>query len=177
MIDRTFHIWWAVALAGLSFASPEPTAAPVPTKASYRQRRDIVSDPKSVAGDATSGIAGYATGVATLLSGAPSYVASGKSSSSPESIVQLLTEIVTGVPELYENLPTGTAVQSSLGLSDDDMAAIPTSIANFPPYANWTGEVWNVRFHGNIYKQRTFESSESRLHVEDYTDKRCSKHV
>lgn len=57
-----------------------------------------------------------------------------------------------GVPGWFENLPTGTNVMSSLGINDDDLAAIPTSVLNLPPYANWTDQGWNVRFHGNVYK-------------------------
>lgn len=41
---------------------------------------------------------------------------------------------------------------SSLGIGDDDLAAIPTQVLNIPPYANWTDQGWNVRFHGNVYK-------------------------
>lgn len=57
-----------------------------------------------------------------------------------------------GIPGWFEGLPTGTAVMSSLGINDDDLAAIPTSVLNVPPYANWTDQGWNVRFHGNVYK-------------------------
>lgn len=42
---------------------------------------------------------------------------------------------------------------SSLGLSDEQLAALPTQALNIPPYANYTDQGWNVRFHGNIYKQ------------------------
>jgi hypothetical protein len=44
-------------------------------------------------------------------------------------------------------------VQSSLGLNNSQLAALPTQVLNLPPYANWTNEGWNVRFHGNVYKQ------------------------
>jgi hypothetical protein len=44
-------------------------------------------------------------------------------------------------------------VQSSLGLNDSQLAALPTQVLNIPPYANWTNQGWNVRFHGNVYKQ------------------------
>ena len=125
-------------LAGLSLyaqASPEPLPAPEITSSpalneatrTYKHRRDIIS---SIAGGASQVISGVASNVPNV----PSYVAS-------------------GVPEFYENLPTGSAVQSSLGLSDDEIRATPTSVANYPPYANWTDQGWNVRFHGNIYRQ------------------------
>jgi phosphatidate phosphatase APP1 len=41
---------------------------------------------------------------------------------------------------------------SSLGINDGDLAAKPTEVLNIPPYANWTEQGWNVRFHGNVYK-------------------------
>lgn len=44
-------------------------------------------------------------------------------------------------------------MQSSLSLNDSQVAALPTQVLNIPPYANWTNEGWNVRFHGNVYKQ------------------------
>lgn len=61
--------------------------------------------------------------------------------------------VASGVPQFFNDLPTGTAVQSSLGISSSDLAASPTQALNVPPYANWTDEGWSVRVHGNIYKQ------------------------
>lgn len=40
--------------------------------------------------------------------------------------------VASGVPNFFQDFPTGTAVQSSLGLSDDDMAALPTQVLNLP---------------------------------------------
>jgi phosphatidate phosphatase APP1 len=57
-----------------------------------------------------------------------------------------------GIPGWFEGLPTGTQVMSSLGIHDSDLAAKPTEVLNVPPYANWTDQGWNVRFHGNVYK-------------------------
>jgi hypothetical protein len=57
----------------------------------------------------------------------------------------------TGIPGWFEGLPTGTQVLSKLGVGDD-LAAKPTEVLNVPPYANWTDQGWNVRFHGNVYK-------------------------
>lgn len=81
-------------------------------------------------------------GVLSDLGNVPSYVAS-------------------GVPDYFQNLPTGDSVASSLGLSDEQLAAEPTQALNIPPYANYTDQGWNVRFHGNIYKQP--EINESKL--------------
>lgn len=61
--------------------------------------------------------------------------------------------VASGVPQFFNELPTGTAVESSLGISTSDLAASPTQALNVPPYANWTDQGWNVRIHGNIYKQ------------------------
>lgn len=61
--------------------------------------------------------------------------------------------VASGVPQFFNDLPTGTAVQSSLGISSSDLAASPTLALNVPPYANWTEQGWNVRIHGNIYKK------------------------
>lgn len=38
-------------------------------------------------------------------------------------------------------------------MQSSDLAALPTEALNIDPYANWTNSGWNVRFHGNIYKQ------------------------
>lgn len=59
--------------------------------------------------------------------------------------------VASGVPQFFNNLPTGTAVESSLGITD--LSASPTQALMVPPYANWTDQGWNVRIHGNIYKQ------------------------
>lgn len=61
--------------------------------------------------------------------------------------------VASGVPQFFNDLPTGTAVLSSLGVSSSDLEASPTQALNVPPYANWTDQGWNVRIHGNIYKQ------------------------
>lgn len=61
--------------------------------------------------------------------------------------------VASGVPQFFNDLPTGTAVMSDLGISSSDLAASPTQALNVPPYANWTDQGWNVRIHGNIYKQ------------------------
>lgn len=58
-----------------------------------------------------------------------------------------------GVPNFFQDFPTGDKVKSSLGIDDQQLAAYPTNVLNIPPYANWTDAGWNVRFHGNVYKQ------------------------
>jgi len=97
---------------------------PQPTIFRARSRRDILDDVGNAVDSVLSG----------LGSGVPSYVAS-------------------GVPNFFQDFPTGTAVQSSLGLSDADVAALPTQVLNIPSFANWTGSGWSLLVHGNVYKQ------------------------
>ncbi|KAI0830913.1 hypothetical protein F5Y06DRAFT_281832 [Hypoxylon sp. FL0890] len=61
--------------------------------------------------------------------------------------------IASGVPQFFQDFPSGQAVESSLGINDTALAATPTQVLNIPAYANWTEQGWNVRIHGNVYKQ------------------------
>ncbi|KAH6656699.1 hypothetical protein BKA67DRAFT_552744 [Truncatella angustata] len=61
--------------------------------------------------------------------------------------------IASGVPQFFQDFPVGDDVESSLGINDDDLRATPTQALNLPAYANWTDQGWNVRVHGNIFKQ------------------------
>ncbi|KIN01425.1 hypothetical protein OIDMADRAFT_122409 [Oidiodendron maius Zn] len=132
-----FRIFLLAALASTSLgvAVPHPmiTAAPslVERAPSKVQGRDIVSD-----------IGGLGSYLSSVVGTYPSYIAS-------------------GIPNFFQGFPTGTAVQSSLGLSDSDLAATPTQVLNIPGYANWTENGWNLRFHGNVFKQPNI--SESKL--------------
>lgn len=128
------------ALAALSYALPEPTANPEPVARAAPAPEPSVTDPtrtfkgrrRNILSDATADLG-------SALNGLPSYVAS-------------------GVPQLFVTLPSGSAAASSAGVSNVD--AVPTSVANYPPYANWTGQNWNVRFHGNVYRQRKYTPSD-----------------
>lgn len=40
--------------------------------------------------------------------------------------------VASGVPQYFNDLPTGTAVESSLGISSSDLAAKPTQALNVP---------------------------------------------
>lgn len=73
-----------------------------PTK-TYKSRRGIISD---LAGD----IGGI---LSELGSNIPSYVAS-------------------GIPNFFQDFPTGDKVQSSLGIDDDQVRALPTQVLNIP---------------------------------------------
>ncbi|KAF7714030.1 Uncharacterized protein PECH_000519 [Penicillium ucsense] len=70
------------------------------------------------------------------------------------------TWVASGVPNFFQGFPTGDSVASSLGLKSSDLAALPTNVLNIDPYANWTKSGWNVRFHGNVYKQPNTSRSE-----------------
>ncbi|KAF2102230.1 hypothetical protein NA57DRAFT_35607 [Rhizodiscina lignyota] len=114
--------------AAVAEAAPQITPPPSlvqrdPTR-TYKHRRDILSD---LDNDVNSVLS-------FLGSDVPSYVAS-------------------GIPNFFQNFPTGDKVESSLGLDSSQLAALPTQVLNVPPYANWTDQGWNVRFHGNVYKQ------------------------
>ncbi|KAI9820419.1 MAG: hypothetical protein M1832_003752 [Thelocarpon impressellum] len=61
--------------------------------------------------------------------------------------------VASGVPNFFQDFPVGGDVQKSLGLDDAQISALPTQVINVPPYANWTDQGWNVRFHGNVFKQ------------------------
>ncbi|KAI6084227.1 hypothetical protein F4821DRAFT_243242 [Hypoxylon rubiginosum] len=61
--------------------------------------------------------------------------------------------VASGVAQFFQDFPTGSAVESSLGISDSDLAPSPTHVLNIPAYGNWTEQGWNVRVHGNVYKQ------------------------
>jgi len=68
--------------------------------------------------------------------------------------------VASGVPNFFQDFPTGTAVQSSLGLSDDAIDALPTQVLNLPSYANWTALGWSLIVHGNVFKQPNISQSQ-----------------
>ncbi|KAI9812567.1 MAG: hypothetical protein M1827_004556 [Pycnora praestabilis] len=114
------------AAAAAANAKPQITPSPiesVPTR-TYKHRRDILSD---LTGDVSSVLG-------SLGSDIPSYVAS-------------------GVPNFFQGFPSGSAVESSLGIDSTQLAALPTQVLNIPGYGNWTDQGWNLRFHGNVFKQ------------------------
>lgn len=129
-------------LAALVAAAPAPNPIPqpnavaprdpliTPSLVEYNPSRTI-NFPRNIISDAKGH---FDSVLSSLGSDVPSYVAS-------------------GVPDFFQGFPTGDKVQSSLGIDDDQVAALPTNVLNLPPYGNWTDEGWNVRFHGNVYKQ------------------------
>ncbi|KAL8906381.1 MAG: hypothetical protein Q9171_006284 [Xanthocarpia ochracea] len=113
----------AVLIPEQPLTTPSPTLQNDVTR-TIHSRRDILDDIK---GD-VNGI------LSDLGSAIPSYVAS-------------------GVPNFFQDFPVGGDAQRSLGISDEQVDALPTSVLNIPGYANWTDQGWNLRFHGNVYKQ------------------------
>jgi hypothetical protein len=107
-----------LAILPVVLALPAPTPAPAPVAIAHPmvtprasltdrtptrvQERDII--------DSITGLGDY---IGSLVGSFPSYVAS-------------------GVPQFFQDLPTGTAVQSSLSLSDNDLDALPTQVLNIP---------------------------------------------
>ncbi|KAK6432198.1 hypothetical protein LTR95_011634 [Oleoguttula sp. CCFEE 5521] len=69
--------------------------------------------------------------------------------------------VASGVPNFFQDFPTGDKVQSSLGIDDAQVSALPTQVLNLDPYANYTDQGWQVRFRGNVYKQPN--TNESKL--------------
>ncbi len=61
--------------------------------------------------------------------------------------------ITPGVPNFFQDLPTGDSVKKALGVDDAQLAALPARVLNLSPYANWSDGMWNILFHGNVYKQ------------------------
>ncbi|EUC39136.1 hypothetical protein COCCADRAFT_31863 [Bipolaris zeicola 26-R-13] len=131
-----------VGLAG-AVAIPEPTAVPAkvvevreplvtPAAVRFDSRMSYVQ--RDIIDDIKSGVGGYAQSLGSVLG------------------TDLPSFFTDGIPAWFEGLPTGSQVLKSLDIGDDDLASKPTQVLNIPPYANWTDQGWNVRFHGNVYK-------------------------
>lgn len=125
-------------LCVLVAATPAPRAQP-----NNVVERDPLITPSASLNDATRT---YKRGIISDLTGDVGSVLSNLGSDVP-------SYVASGVPNFFQNFPTGDDVQSSLGLDDSQVAALPTNALNIDPYANYTDQGWNVRFHGNIYKQ------------------------
>ncbi|KAH8677595.1 hypothetical protein BX600DRAFT_506622 [Xylariales sp. PMI_506] len=139
MASRILVPIWALTVAIGAVPAPEPQPHPMITPAPVLRRNVDVP----VAGrdfDPGSYIDSVISDIGSGVSDISSYIAS-------------------GIPQFFQDLPTGTAVESSLGISDSDLAATPTQVLNIPAYGNWTDQGWNVRIHGNVYKQPNISES------------------
>jgi hypothetical protein len=103
---KTLALVGLLRAAAIAVAFPAPAPAPAPTPPpAYPPLRE---------GDITSDIGSY---VGSEISGLGSDVSS---------------YIVSGVPQFFQDFPTGTQVLSSLGISSSDLAATPTQVLNLP---------------------------------------------
>ena len=122
-------------LASVAHAHPTPTELSLITPAPIPQPPEHVFYQRNVIDSLTSEAGNYANSLLSDLGSAiPSYVTDG---------------ILPG----QVDLPTGSQVLSSAGVSSSDVDAKPTQILNIPGYGNWTGSQWNLRVHGNVFKQ------------------------
>jgi len=110
-----------LALLPLALAAPAPApahvmAAPHPmitARATLNDRAAAQIQDRDIISSIESTIAGLGSYVSSVLGTYPSYVAS-------------------GVPNFFQDFPTGSAVEKSLGISDSDLAATPTQVLNIP---------------------------------------------
>ncbi|KAG6037568.1 hypothetical protein E4U41_004902 [Claviceps citrina] len=79
---------------------------------------------------------------------------------------KLSSFVESGILDFPNGFPTGTAVEKSLGISSNDLAAQPTQVMNLPSYGNWTNGGWNLRIHGNVYKLPNISQSK----IDDLAD-------
>lgn len=132
----------ATCMIATTLASPAPTPYARPNAVIYAAPPRIspsatLSEPTKTLqkrADILSKLQGEVNSVLSAIGSVPAYVAS-------------------GVPNFFQDFPSKSSVVSQLGLSDDQLNALPTQVLNLPPYANWTDQGWNVRFHGNVYLQ------------------------
>jgi hypothetical protein len=106
-----------LALLPAALAAPAPAPAPIvavphpmiTARASLTDRTPTRVQER----DLISSIEGFGSYLGSVLGSFPSYVAS-------------------GVPNFFQDFPTGTAVEKSLGISSTDLAATPTQVLNIP---------------------------------------------
>jgi len=105
--------------AALAVPAPAPVAAPaaphpmITARALLTHQTPSRLQDRNVISSAVSSIEGLGSYLSSVLGTYPSYVAS-------------------GVPNFFQDFPTGSAVESSLGISDSDLAATPTQVLNIP---------------------------------------------
>ena len=125
-------------LTGLAYAAPgqlqeaitpAPQTTPPPSQTVLKQR-GISSDISSLTSDAASLAGSFTEALGSLATGGTNGI----------------------VPAALTSLPTGSQIMSTLGISDSDLAATPTSALQRRPYGNFTDKGWQVRFNGFIYK-------------------------
>jgi hypothetical protein len=102
-----------LALVPFALAVPAPSPVAVPAPHPMITARASLGDRNIQHRDVFSSIKGAESYLTSVIGAFPSYVAS-------------------GVPNFFQGFPTGSAVESSLGISDSDLAATPTQVLNIP---------------------------------------------
>lgn len=110
-----------LSLLPLTSASPKP--APVASDDVQVAERPIIT-PSPASWDATKTYK-YRRGILSDVSGAIDSVLSDLGSAVP-------SYVASGVPNFFQGFPTGADVKSKLGLSDNEVAALPTQVLNIP---------------------------------------------
>ncbi|KAG8701650.1 hypothetical protein FRC08_003974 [Ceratobasidium sp. 394] len=57
-----------------------------------------------------------------------------------------------GILPAWLDMPTDDQIKKQLGLNDTQISQLPVQVMNIPGYGNWTANGWNVRIHGNAYR-------------------------
>ncbi len=102
MISFLLPIFLVLVSSGCASPAPQITPSPVLSPPT-KTKRNILDDVKNDIGSVLGG----------LGSSIPSYVAS-------------------GIPNFFQDFPTKDRVQSSLGIDDAQVSALPTSVLNIP---------------------------------------------
>ena len=108
-----------LALLPVALAAPAPAPAAIPRPVTavphpmITARAELSDRAELQDRDIISSIAGLGSYLSSVVGTYPSYIAS-------------------GVPNFFQGFPTGSAVESSLGISDSDLAATPTQVLNIP---------------------------------------------
>jgi hypothetical protein len=108
-----------LALLPVALAAPAPAPASIPRPVTavphpmITARAELSDRTELQERDIISSIAGLGSYLSSVIGTYPSYIAS-------------------GVPNFFQGFPTGSAVESSLGISDSDLAATPTQVLNIP---------------------------------------------
>lgn len=118
MVTTLPQVLLALIPVALAFPAPHPVAQPVPhpmitPRASLTDRTPSRVEERGVISSVESSIKGLESYLTSVIGTYPSYIAS-------------------GVPNFFQDFPTGSAVQSSLGIGDSDLAATPTQVLNIP---------------------------------------------
>lgn len=116
MISSIPHL--LLALLPLALAAPAP---PPPTRLALTGH-PMITPPPSLFDQTPTRV--QERNIVSSLEGLTSYV---------ESLVGTFPSyIASGVPNFFQDFPTGSAVESSLEISDSDLAATPTQVLNIP---------------------------------------------